>query len=110
MKDLRDLKDFTIHDDPRGEHRLLARFLAHLHRICAPRAYKLRGYLAHKKPRPLRKLQQDFAFGPTAVVGGGRFLSWVIRITQTGRCARGGLGHLDYSTGEVEQSAHKGRG
>ena len=34
----------------------------------------LQGYLAHKKPQPPRNLQYDYAYGPTAVLGGGRFL------------------------------------
>ena len=28
------------------------------------------GYLAHNKPRPPRILQQDYAWGPTVVLGG----------------------------------------
>ena len=32
------------------------------------------GYLAHKKPHPPRTLQHDYAYGPTAVLGGGRVL------------------------------------
>ena len=32
------------------------------------------GYLAHKQLRPLRTLQWDYAYGLTAVLGGGRFL------------------------------------
>ena len=31
------------------------------------------GYLAHKKPHPPRTLQQDYAYGPTAVLSGGAF-------------------------------------
>ena len=34
----------------------------------------LQGYLAHKKLHLPRRLQQDYAFDPTAVLGGGRFL------------------------------------
>jgi hypothetical protein len=47
-----------------------------------PRRYKgvfppktLQGYPAHKKPHPPRSLQQDYAYGPTAVQGGGAFLN-----------------------------------
>ena len=34
----------------------------------------LQGYLAHKQPPPPRTLQQDYAEGPTEVLGGGCFL------------------------------------
>ena len=33
-----------------------------------------RGCLAHKKLRPFRTLQWDYAYGLTVVLGGGRFL------------------------------------
>jgi len=45
----------------------------------APGAFPLKvdgcvqGYLAHKKPHPPRTLQQDYAYGPTAVLGVGAF-------------------------------------
>jgi len=32
------------------------------------------GYLVYKKPHPPQTLQQDSAYGSTAVLGGGRFL------------------------------------
>ena len=35
---------------------------------------RLQGYLAHETPRPLGTLQQDYALGPTVVLGGGGFL------------------------------------
>ena len=34
----------------------------------------LQGYLAHKKMPPPRTLQEAYAWGPTVVLGGGRFL------------------------------------
>ena len=34
-------------------------------------ASNVQGYLAHKKPRPLRTLQKDYAKGPMVVLGGG---------------------------------------
>ena len=34
----------------------------------------LQGYLVYKKTHPPRTLQQDYAYGPMAVLGGGRFL------------------------------------
>ena len=34
----------------------------------------VQGCLAHKKPHPPRTLQYDYAYGPTPVPGGGRFL------------------------------------
>ena len=33
----------------------------------------LQGYLVHKKLHPPRTLQQDYAYGPTAVLRGGAF-------------------------------------
>ena len=36
--------------------------------------HTLQGYLAHKKLRPPRTLQQDYALGPMVVLGGGLFL------------------------------------
>ena len=45
-----------------------------LERRCAFRG-SLQGYLAHKKQRPPRTLQQDYAEGPALVLGGrGEFL------------------------------------
>ena len=37
----------------------------------APGRLRLQGYLAHKKERPPRTLQQDYVWGPTVVQGGG---------------------------------------
>ena len=34
-------------------------------------AGEVQGYLAHKKPRPLRTLQKDYAQGPMEVLRGG---------------------------------------
>ena len=34
----------------------------------------IQGYLSHKKPHPPRTLREDSAYGPTAVLGGLRFL------------------------------------
>ena len=36
--------------------------------------HAVQGYLAHKKQRPPRTLQQDYAQHLTVVLGGGRFL------------------------------------
>ena len=35
---------------------------------------RIQGYLAHKKLRPPRNLQYDYAWGPMVVLGGGLFI------------------------------------
>ena len=42
--------------------------------VVKPQPSTLQGYLAHKRPQPHRTLQKDYAYGPTAVLGGGPFL------------------------------------
>ena len=58
MKNLRDLKDLTIHDvHPIGNEQTT-----------------LKGYLAHKKQRPPRTLLQDYSQVQMVALGGGKFL------------------------------------
>jgi hypothetical protein len=60
-----------------------------VHGLCWAR----QGYLAHQKPTPPRTLQQDHAYGPTAVLGGRRFL-----VSEVPLCPRGsGKGRAPHS-------------
>jgi len=65
-------------------------------RLDAVSTTELQGYLAHKNQRPPRTLQQDYALGPTVVLGGGQFLTSEVTLhcSEPRACVPGALNLL----------------
>ena len=68
------LQAVFIPNIPRSGLRMDFRLLKSRKLVTLSVATPLQGYLAHKKPRPPKTLQEDYAYEPTIVLGGGRFL------------------------------------